>query len=327
MTTLVTGGTGFVGAHVVRALLRRDRRIRCLVRRDGDRRNLAGLPIEIVEGDLGEPASLQQALRGCRELFHCAADYRLFARDARELYRVNVDGTDDLFRAAAAAGVERVVYTSSVGTLPTSDDGPPVDERAPPNRKGLIGHYKKSKFDAERVAERWHRRGLPVVIVNPSTPVGERDVKPTPTGQIIVDFLRGKVPAYVDTGLNLIDVQDVAEGHVLASERGRAGEKYILGHQNLSLREIFQALARLTGRRPPRVRLPHFIPIAVAALDTGWAHLTGRRPRVALEAARMARHRMFFDAAKARRDLGLPQSPIEDALARAVTWFQREGYA
>ena len=323
---LVTGGTGFVGTHVVRALLARGRPVRCLVRPQSRRENLEGLSVEIAEGDVTDPASLAQAIAGIATLYHCAADYRLWARDPGELQRANVEGTDNVLKAAAAARVARVVYTSSVGALGLTPDGTPADETTPVSRADVVGNYKKSKFDAERVAEAWAGRGLPVVIVNPSTPVGERDVKPTPTGQMIVDFLNRRLPAYVDTGLNLVDVRDVAQGHLLAAEKGRIGEKYILGNRDMTLKEILETLARLTGLPAPRIRLPHAVPLAAAAAATWAAHLTGRPPRVSLESVRMSRHRMFFDAGKAVRELGLPQTPVEDALGRAVAWFRENGY-
>jgi dihydroflavonol-4-reductase len=323
---LVTGGTGFVGAHVVRALLARGETVRCLVRPGSRRSNLEGLPVDLVEGDLRDPSSLSRALRGVSTLYHVAADYRLWAKDPEELYRSNAGGTGNVLAAAAEGGVSRVVYTSSVGALGLTKDGSPADERTPVRREEVVGHYKKSKFDAERVAEERAASGLPVVIVNPSTPVGELDVKPTPTGQVIVDFLNRRIPAYVDTGLNLIDVRDVAEGHLLAAEKGRPGEKYILGHRNMTLKEILDALGRITGLPAPGLRLPHFVPLAVAAVDTVVSGALGRAPRVSLESVRMARHRMFFDASKAVRELGLPQSPVEEALARAVVWFRENGY-
>ena len=324
---LVTGGTGFVGAHVVRALLARGGAVRCLVRPGSRRDNLAGLDVEIAEGDLTDPASLAAALSGASRLFHCAADYRLWARDPRDLARVNVEGTENVLGAAARAGVSRVVYTSSVGALGRTADGSPADETTPVHRGELVGHYKKSKYDAERVAEQWAAKGLPVVIVNPSTPVGELDIRPTPTGQMIVDFLRGRIPAYVDTGLNLVDVRDVAQGHLFAAEKGRVGERYILGNRNMTLKEILGELARITGRPAPSLCLPHALPLAVSAVATGLARLSGRPPRVSLESVRMSRHRMFFDPGKAVRDLGFPQSPVEEALGRAVAWFREKGYA
>lgn len=320
----VTGGTGFVGAHVVRALLARGETVRCLVRPGSDRRNLEGLPVEPFEGDLGDAAGLERGLAGCRRAFHCAADYRLYAPDPREIYASNVGGTDRLLQAAA--GVERIVYTSSVGALGLHPDGRPADETAPVALGDMIGHYKRSKYLAEQKALEHAARGVPVVIVNPSTPVGDLDVKPTPTGRMIVDFLSRRIPAYVDSGLNLVDVADVAEGHLLAAERGVVGEKYILGHRNLTLKEIFDLLGRLTGLSSPRLKLPHAIPLAAAAVDTALARLTGRTPRVSLESVRMSRKRMFFDGSRAVRELGLPQSPVEAALTRAVAWFTDHGY-
>ncbi len=323
---LVTGGTGFVGSHVVRALLSRGRSVRCLVRPESRRDQLEGLPVEIAVGNLTDAASLAPALSGVHTLYHVAADYRLWARDPRELYAANAGGTENVLAAAAAAGVARVVHTSSVAALGLMADGSAADETTPVERTRIIGHYKKSKYDAERVAEKWAARGLPVVIVNPSTPIGEGDIKPTPTGQLIVDFLNRRLPAYVDTGLNLVDVRDVAEGHLAAAERGRVGERYILGNRNMSLREILETLARLTGLPAPGVRLPHWIPLAAAAVTTGVARVTGRPPRVSLESVRMSTHRMFFDARKAVRELDLPQTPVEEALSRAVAWFRERGY-
>lgn len=323
---LVTGGTGFVGTHVVRALLSRGSSVRCLARPASRRENLEGLDVEIVPGDLTDPASLDRAMKGVSTLYHVAADYRLWAKDPQELYRANAGGTESILRAAAEAGVSRVVYTSSVAALGLTSDGSPATEETPVSREKIIGHYKKSKFDAERVALGWAKKGLPVVIVNPSTPIGERDIKPTPTGRLIVDFLNRKMPAYVDTGLNLIDVHDVAAGHLAAAEKGRPGERYILGHRDMTLKQILDALASLTGLPAPTVRLPHWIPLAAAAVSTGVARVTGRPPAVSLESVRMSTHRMFFEASKAVRELGLPQTPVEEALARAVEWFRAHGY-
>ncbi len=323
---LVTGGTGFVGTHVVRALVARGGSVRALARPASRRENLADLSVEIVPGDLTDPASLARAMKGVTTLYHVAADYRLWAKDPLELYRANAGGTDNILRAAAEAGVSRVVYTSSVAALGLTDDGSPGTEETPVSREKIIGHYKKSKFDAERVALDWAKKGLPVVIVNPSTPIGERDIKPTPTGQMIVDFLNRKMPAYVDTGLNLIDVRDVAAGHLAAAAKGRPGERYILGHRDMTLKEILDALARLTNLPAPTVRLPHWIPLTAAAVATGIARVTGRPPAVSLESVRMSTHRMFFQASKAVRELGLPQTPVEESLARAVEWFRANGY-
>jgi dihydroflavonol-4-reductase len=273
-----------------------------------------------------DPASLKRAMAGTRTVYHCAADYRLSARRPREIYAANVEGTRNVLAAASEVGAEKVVYTSSVGALGLTRDGRPGNEGTPVEPASLIGHYKKSKHQAERVAQEWAARGLPVVIVNPSTPVGEMDIKPTPTGQMIVDFLNRRMPAYVETGLNLVDVRDVAEGHVLAEEKGRAGEKYILGNRDMTLKEIFDTLSKLTGIPSPRVRLPHWIPLAAAAVSTLASKMTARPPRVPLEGVRMSRHRMYFDASKAVRELDLPQTPVEEALARAVAWFRENGY-
>jgi dihydroflavonol-4-reductase len=327
MTVLVTGATGFVGGHVARLLVARGEGVRCLVRSSSRREGIAGLGVEVVEGDLREPESLRRAVAGCRVVYHCAADYRFSVRDPREIYASNVDGTRNLLAAARAAGVERVVHTSSVGALGRRHDGAPADEETPVSLGELIGPYKRSKFLAERAADEAAAAGLPVVIVNPSTPVGEGDAKPTPTGQMIVDFMNRRMPAYVDTGLNLIDVRDVAAGHLLAAERGVPGRRYILGCRNLSLLEILGLLAGLTGIPAPRFRLPHLVPLAAAAVDAGVARLLGRRPRLSLEAVRLARHTMTFDASRAVAELGLPQSPVEDALARAVAWYGEHGYA
>jgi dihydroflavonol-4-reductase len=323
----VTGGTGFVGTHVVRALLARGERVRALVRPSSRRENLSDLDVEIVEGDLTDRASLARGMKGVSTLYHVAADYRLWCKDPQELYRANAGGTENVLSAAAEAGVSKVVYTSSVAALGLTDDGTPATETTPVVRERIIGHYKKSKFDAERVALGWAARGLPVVIVNPSTPIGERDIKPTPTGQMIVDFLNRKIPAYVETGLNLIDVRDVAAGHLAAAEKGRRGERYILGHRNMSLKEILETLERLTGLPAPTVRLPHWIPLTAGAFASGWARVSGKPPRFSLESVRMSTHRMYFDASRAVRELGLPQTPVEEPMARAVDWFRRNGYA
>ena len=322
MPNLVTGGTGFIGAHVVRALLARGREVRCLVRPGTPRDNLAGLPVEIVPGDLGDAASLARACSGADIVYHVAADYRLYVRDPREIYRTNVEGTKALLRAAGDAGVTRFVHTSSVGALGLTADGTPATETTPISLDRVIGHYKRSKFLAEREAEAAAAAGLPVVIVNPSTPIGEYDIKPTPTGQVIVDFLGRRMPAYVRTGLNLVDAKDVAEGHLLAAERGRVGEKYILGNRNMTLKEMLDELAAITGLPAPRLRVPHALPMLVGAIDTTFARLTGRVPRIPLEAVRMSRKTMYFDASKAVRELGLPQTDVAVALRRAVEWFR-----
>jgi dihydroflavonol-4-reductase len=323
---LVTGGTGFVGANVVRALLADGATVRVLARPGGDRRAIAGLSVEIAEGDLTQPASLRRAVAGVATVFHVAADYRLWARNAEELYRTNVEGTRDLLRSAAEAGVRRIVYTSTVGALGIPSDGSPGTEDTPVGLEQMVGPYKRSKFLAEQVALEQARAGVPVVIVNPSAPVGPWDVKPTPTGQMIVDFLRGRMFASLDTGLNVVHVRDVARGHLLAATRGRVGEKYILGHANLSLMEIFSRLAEISGRRPPRFRIPYAVAWLAAAGMEGAARLTRRTPAVPLTAVRMARKRMYFSPAKAVRELALPQTDPRQALADAVAWFVEHGY-
>ncbi len=327
MSTLVTGGSGFVGRHVVRLLVERGERVRCLVREGSRREHLEELGVELAVGDLRDAGSLGRAVAGCRVVYHCAADYRFSVADPAELYASNVEGTRNVLAAARSAGVERAVYTSSVGALGLTADGSPADEETPVTLADMVGHYKRSKFLAERVAEEAAREGLAVVIVNPSTPIGEGDAKPTPTGRMIVDFLNRRMPAYVDTGLNLVDVRDVAAGHLLAAERGVPGRRYILGNRDLTLAEILAMLARITGVPAPRVRVPHLVPLAAAAVSEGWARLAGRPPRLSLEAVRLSRHRMFFDSKRAVAELGLPQTPVEEALERAVAWYRDHGYA
>lgn len=322
----LTGATGFIGASLARELAREGCRVKALVRPGSDRRNISGLDIEIHEGDLLDSASLEAGLAGCDTLFHAAADYRLWTRDPSSMYAVNVDGTRAILTAALKKDVSRVVYTSSVGTLGNPGDGRPGTEETPVTFADMVGHYKKSKFLAEREAESFLARGLPLVIVNPSTPVGARDIKPTPTGKIIVDFLNRKMPAYLDTGLNLIDVEDCARGHILAARRGRIGEKYILGNRNLTLREIFILLEEISGLPAPKVRLP-YTPILLAAfVNEGLSRITGREPMIPLAGVRMAGKLMYFNSSKAVRELGLPQNPVEDALRKAVEWFRAEGY-
>lgn len=324
MKTLVTGATGFVGSAVVRELLDAGHELRALARAGSDRRNLEGLPIEVVEGDLRAPQSLVRALRGCRALFHVAADYRLWSPRPAELYEVNVDGTRALMQAALEAGVERIVYTSSVATLGVRADGIPADEDTPVTLDEMIGHYKRSKYLAEQaVRELVESHGLPAVIVNPSTPVGPRDVKPTPTGRMILDAVRGRMPAYVDTGLNVVHVEDVARGHLLAFERGEIGERYVLGGHNMTLAEILAAIAALTGRRAPRLRLPHLAVLPIAAASELWARVAGTgEPRATVAGVRMARKRMYFSSRKAERRLGYAYRPAEEALRAAVEWFR-----
>ncbi len=326
MRALVTGGTGFIGSHVVRALLDRGYRVRALVRPGSDRANLAGLEVEFVEGDVRDFRSVQAAVQGCSLVFHVAALYSFWVRPRTLIDEVNVEGTRNVLQAAFEAGVERVVHTSSVAALGLRPDGRPADETVRPSPNTLIGDYKRSKFLAQEVALDFARRGLPVVVVNPSFPVGPGDRKPTPTGQVILDFLRGRMPAYVDGGLNVVAVEDVGVGHVLAAERGKPGELYILGGENLSMREFFQILADVSGQPAPRIRLPAAPLLPLAYLSAGWATLTGKVPRLTPDTARMARHRMFYDPGKAIRELGLPQTPARAALRQAVEWFRENGY-
>jgi len=323
---LVTGGTGFVGANVVRELLAQGRAVRVLARPGSDRRAIAGLGVEIVEGDLLDPASLRRAVKGVNSVFHVAADYRLWARHPEELHRVNVGGTRAVLEAAGEAGVSRVVYTSTVGALGIPGDGTPGTEATPVSLRDMVGPYKASKFLAEQVALGFAHQGLPVVVVNPSAPVGPWDVKPTPTGRMVVDFLEGKMVATLDTGLNLVHVRDVARGHLLAAERGKIGEKYILGNRNLSLAEIGALLSEIAGIRPPRVRIPYWVAWSAALSMEAVARVTGAPPRVPLTAVRMAKKRMYFDPAKAVRELGLPQTDVRDALRDAAEWFRAHGY-
>jgi dihydroflavonol-4-reductase len=326
MRALVTGATGFVGAAVARALLAQGWQVRALVRGGSDRRNVATLAAEQVVGDLTDAASLEQALAGCEAAFHVAADYRLWAPHPQELYRTNVDGTGYLLEAAQRAGVRRIVYTSSVATVGLPALGGPGTEAAPVGLCDMIGHYKRSKFLAEERARQAAARGVPVVIVNPSTPIGPGDVKPTPTGQIVLDAARGRTPAYVDTGLNIVHVDDVAAGHLLAFHRGRIGERYILGGEDMTLREILTTIAQLAGRSPPRIRLPHAAVLPVAYVSQLYARLTGRPTRVTVEGVRMARKRMFFSSDKAVRELGYRWRPPGEAFADALRWFRTNGY-
>ncbi len=325
MKALVTGATGFVGAAVARALLENQWQVRVLARKGSDRRNLKDLPADVVEGDLTDAGSLQRAVQGCEALFHVAADYRLGARDPSQLYRANVDGTRNVLDAARRAGVQRIVYTSSVATIGIPGDGTPGDERTPNSIDNMIGHYKRSKYLAEEAVRAAAREGLSVVIVSPSTPVGPGDLKPTPTGQLVLDAAAGRMPAYVDTGLNIVHVDDVANGHLLAYERGQAGERYILGGQDMSLREILQMIAGLVGRAPPRVRLPYGVVLPIAYIAEGVAKLTGRSGRITLEGVRMSRKIMFFSSAKAARELGYAWRPPAQAFEDAIRWFRDNG--
>ena len=326
MKTFVTGATGFIGASIVRELLRDGREVRVLVRSTSNLSNLKGLDVEVWEGDLLDTPVLRRGLKGCDVLYHAAADYRLWTRNPDDMYRTNVGGTIAVLEAAMESVLSRVVYTSSVGTLGSHGNGVPGTEDTGVSLDDMVGPYKKSKFLAEREAERFAARGLPLVIVNPSTPVGPWDIKPTPTGKIIVDYLKGKMPAYLDTGLNLISVEECARGHILAEQKGCTGRKYILGNANLSLNHIFGMLQEITGIPAPKVRLPYAPVLAAAWLNEGFSRITGREPLIPLAGVRMAARHMYFDSGRAVRELGLPQTPVAKALERAVEWFRSNGY-
>jgi dihydroflavonol-4-reductase len=324
----ITGATGFVGSHVASALAEQGADLRLLVRPTSRTDNISGLNAETVNGDLREPASLKRAMSGCEFVFHVAADYRLWVRDPDEMYRANVEGTRGIIQAARESGVRRVVYCSSVATMGFTETGQIVDEDTPVSIEDMIGHYKRSKFMAEEIALQAGRSGANVVVVNPTTPIGERDIKPTPTGRIIVDFLNRKFPAYVDTGLNLADVKEVARGHLLAMEQAAPGHRYILGGENLTLKQILDKLAGLTGLPSPTAKVPHAVAMGFAVLDEFFVgKMLGKEPRATVEAVRMGRKKMFASSDKAVRELGYRVVPVEGALDRAVQWFQTHGYA
>jgi dihydroflavonol-4-reductase len=325
MRALVTGATGFVGAAVARALVSAGWQVRALVRASSDRSNLKGLPVEIAVGDLTDGATLARALADCPALFHVAADYRLGTRDPSQLYRCNVEGTRNILAAARQGGVERIVYTSSVATIGLPQDRSPGVESTPVALSDMIGHYKRSKYLAEQVVRDSARTDVPVVIVNPSTPVGPGDIKPTPTGQLVLDAATGRTPAYVDTGLNIVHVDDVAAGHLLAYQHGRPGERYILGGQDMTLREILVQISRIVGRRPPRIRLPHAAVLGIAHVAEAFSKVSGRATRITVEAVRMSEKRMFYSSAKAIDELGYRSRPSLEALEDAVRWFRARG--
>jgi len=341
MKVLVTGSTGFIGAAVARCLLGRGLDVRVLVRRDSGLGNLQGLNVEQAYGDLRDAASLRKALTGCLQLYHVAAHYALWAPNPQIFYDINVTGTRNLMEAARDVGVERIVYTSTIGTIGLPPGGSesglspgdsPRDtwgtEETPVSLEQMSGHYKRSKYLAEQEVLTLARAGLPVVIVNPSAPVGARDIKPTPTGQVIVDFMKGRMPAYIETGMNLVDVEDVAIGHLQAMEKGRIGERYILGHRNLMLCEVFALLSRLTGVPAPTIKLPRLAVLPLAYMNQWLSdYVTHRPPRIPLEGVKMAKHIMHYDCSKAIRELALPQTPVDVALANAVRWFRDHHYA
>jgi dihydroflavonol-4-reductase len=328
MLAFLTGATGFLGSHLARALAENGADLRLLVRPNSNPKNIADLKADLVTGDLRDPASLEKGIVGCDSVFHVAADYRLWVRDPEEMFRSNVEGTRAILEAARKSRVRRVVYTSSVATMGFTSNGQPANENSPVSLENMIGPYKRSKFMAEQVAIEAARNGVDVIVVNPTTPVGERDIKPTPSGRIIVDFLKKKFPAYVDTGLNLVDATECARGHIAALERGRSGERYILGGENLTLKQILDKLAAITGLPSPKVRVPYALALATGVVDeivTG--RIRGREPRATIDAVRMGRKKMFVSSSKAERELGWKCVPIDDALSRAVAWFRENGYA
>ncbi len=327
MKALVTGATGFVGGAVARALATAGTEVRALVRREADSTNLKGLKVETAYGDLRDKGSLRNALAGCRQLYHVAAHYALWARDPAIFYDVNVAGTRNLLEAAREVGTERIVYCSTIGTIGLPTGGGLGREDTPVSLAQMTGHYKRSKYLAEQEVLKLAKEGLPVVIVNPSAPIGEGDVKPTPTGQVIVDFMKGRMLAYIQTGMNLIDVDDVAAGHLLAMQKGRIGERYILGNKNLTLKEVFDILSRLTGVKAPRIKLPREFVLLFAYVNHAFAYMTGIPPRIPLDGVRMAKYKMHYDCTKALRELGVPQTPVEVALEKAVRWYREHGYA
>ncbi|MBT3360146.1 MAG: NAD-dependent epimerase/dehydratase family protein [Rhodospirillales bacterium] len=328
MKILVTGGTGFVGSAVVRRLLHAGHEIRALVRPDSDRRNLDGFDVEPAIGDLNDPSSLTGVCAGCEALFHVAADYRLWTRDGAKMIDTNVGAVRNIMEAAMAADVSRIVYTSSVATLGIPTNGVPGDEETPVSFDDMIGFYKQSKFRAEQEVRKFiSEHKLPVVIVNPSTPIGPRDIKPTPTGQMVVRAAAGKMPAFVDTGLNIVHVDDVADGHLLAFEKGKIGERYVLGGEDMNLRDILGAITKIAGIAAPKFRLPHGAVLPIAYLAQAWAYVTdGKEPFATVDGIRMAKKHMFFSSEKAKRDLGYQSRPAQDAFADAVDWFRANGY-
>lgn len=327
MRVFVTGATGFIGGNLVRMLLNDGHKVRALIRPGSDQRNVAGLPLELVTGDLSNRQNLTEQILGCDAVFHVAAHYSLWQKDRDAIYRANVTGTKHLLAAAKTAGVKRFIHTSSVAAIGVPAPGTLADEHTQTTVEALVSDYKKSKFLAEQAALEAARNGLDVVIVNPSTPIGAYDIKPTPTGDIILRFLQDRMPAYVHTGLNLIDVEDVARGHILAWQKGRTGERYILGNRNLTLKEMLDMLAAITGKPAPRFAVPHFLPLAVAFVDERiLARWFGKTPQVSFDSVRMSQKAMYYDSAKAIRELGLPQSPVELAIEKAVQWFRANGY-
>lgn len=328
-SAFLTGGTGFVGASLARLLLKEGLKVKALARKGSDRRNLDGLEVEIVEGDLLDRAAIESAVKGCRYAFHVAADYRIWVPNPADMYRANVDGTELVIRAAAKAGAEKIVHCSSVAAVKVPDDHAAVDETSEyASVDAVVGHYKKSKYLSDVLARKLGKsEGLPVVVVNPAAPIGPRDIKPTPTGRIVVDFLKGRMPSYIDTGMNVVHVEDVAMGHWLAARKGRVGERYILGGENLTLKQILFLLAELTGRPAPRFQTPYAVAYAFATVDTALSRLRGTEPMAPLDAVKMAKHYMWFSSEKAKAELGYASRPAKTALKDAADWFAANGYA
>ncbi len=327
MKIFVTGATGFIGSRVVRRLLEKGYEVKVLVRKSSRLDNIKDLPLEIAYGDITDYKTLEDAIKDCSVLFHIAADYRLWVPDPKRLYKTNVEGTVNVMKAAIKRGVERVVYTSSVATLGLNPDGSPADEETPVTVKDMIGHYKRSKFIAEeKVREMIKKEGLPAVIVNPSTPLGPGDIKPTPTGKMIIEAASGRMPAYVDTGLNIVHVDDVAEGHILALEKGKTGERYILGGENMTLKQILEEIARIVGRRPPKIKLTPSLVLPFAYIAEFFARLTGKEPFVTVDGVLMAKKKMFFSIEKARNELGYSPRPAREAIKDSIDWFMQKGY-
>ena len=325
MTTLVTGAAGFLGSHVARQLMARGDDVRVLLRASSTNRAIADLSLEYVTGDLREPASLDRAMKGVKRVFHMAADYRLWARRSREIYDSNVGGTKNLLAAAKRAGVEQLVYTSTVATIAVDRPKLP-NEFTDAKLDEMVGHYKRSKWMAEREVLNAAKSGLPVIVAMPTTPVGPWDWKPTPTGKIILDFLNGKMPGYVETGLNFVGVEECAAGHLLLAEKGKVGERYLLGGENLTLKAMLDMLAKITGLRAPSLKIPHGLALGVAYANTVFSRLLGREPGIPIEGVKIARHMMFVDCSRAQRELGFKAGPVAAALERAVRWYEANGY-
>jgi len=325
MTTLVTGAAGFLGSHVARQLVARGEDVRVLMRPSSSNRAISDLSLEYVTGDLRDPASLERAMKGVRRVFHVAADYRLWAKKPADIYDSNVGGTKNLLAAAKRADVEQLIYTSTVATIAVDRPELP-NEFTDAKLEEMVGHYKRSKWLAEREALQAAREGLPVIVAMPTTPVGPWDWKPTPTGKIILDFLNGKMPGYVETGLNFVGVEECAAGHLLASEKGKAGERYLLGAENLSLKELLDTLAKITGLPAPSMKIPHGLALGVAYVETGFSRLLGKEPQIPVEGVKIAQHKMFVDVSRAQRELGFQPGSVAAALERAVRWYRANGY-